>query len=318
MLTSDEHSGLFTFMLGLIVVVFTGIGLSMAVDRRFSFSTSVSALEADVKRNESELEYMREIHSDRAKELTGHEPKRKMADVALAAIQMRVTDLQRRRKTLISERENLRVSIPVLEQEFVRYRMKYRDTIRDAAVGEFLGKLIISGGREYQEAYISRVTDAGLEIRHAHGTARILATDLNLEFQSRFQWDDEERRVRLGEKLAVSKKLEHMPEIPKRQETPRVGRDEVLPVSQKIQMLRGKVTAWRSKVSQLHSERNRALSYASGSQASPRGSLETWQGRAARLGGEIAKAEAELAAAKAALAVVAPDDALLRTHMDDR
>jgi septal ring factor EnvC (AmiA/AmiB activator) len=318
MLTSDEHSGLFTLMLGLIVVVFAGIGLSMAVDRRFSFSTSVSALEADVKRNESEIEYMREIHSDRTKELTGHEPKRKMADASLAAIQMRVTELERRRKTLIAERESLRASIPVLEQEFVRYRVKYRENTRDAAVGEFLGKLIISGGREYQEAYISRVTDVGLEIRHAHGTARISATDLNPQFQSRFQWDDEERRARLGEKLTVCKTLERIPGTPKRLDAPRAGRDEVFPDSEKIQMLRGKVMAWRTKVSQLRSERNRALSSAYGSQASPRGSLETWQGRAARLGGEIARAEAELAAAKAALAVVAPDDALLRPHMDNR
>jgi hypothetical protein len=38
MLSSDDHPGLFTFMVGLIVIVFVAVGMSMVVDKKFSFS----------------------------------------------------------------------------------------------------------------------------------------------------------------------------------------------------------------------------------------------------------------------------------------
>lgn len=318
MLSNDDHSGLIAFMFGLIVVVFAGIGLSIAVDRRFNFSTSAAALETEIKSNESELEHLKEVHRERSSNLAELEPKRKTADAALANIKKLATDLGRRRTNLIAERESLRASTRLLEEEFTRYRMKYRETARDAAIGESLGTLTTRDGREYREVFISRVTDVGLEIRHAHGTARLSATDLNSSFQDRFQWDDEERRARIGEEMEAHKALERVQETAPLTEKPRSNPDKASPDLQKIQMLRGKVIAWRSKVSHLRSERSMALSSSYGSQASPPGSLETWQAKAARLGREIAKAEAELASAKAALAAVAPNDELLRSRSGAR
>ena len=61
MLSSDDHSGLITFVFGLIVVVFAGIALSLVVDRRFSFSSSVTAMEAEIRSNESELERLKQV-----------------------------------------------------------------------------------------------------------------------------------------------------------------------------------------------------------------------------------------------------------------
>lgn len=308
MLSSDDHTGLTAFMFGLIVVVFAGIGLSLAVDRRFSFSSSAVALEMEIKSNESELEHLKEVHRERSSDLTPLESKRKMAAAALTVGQKRAADSERRRTNLIAERESLRASFRLLEEEFKRYRMKYRETARDSAIGESLGTLVNRDGREYREVFISRVTGVGLEIRHAHGTTRLSAADLDPSFQDRFQWDDEERRALLSEEMGAAKAPEK----------PRSKPDETVSDPQKVQMLRGKVIAWRTKVSQLRSERSRALSLSYGSQASPPGSLETWRAKAARLGGEIARAEAELAAAKAALASVSPDDELLRSRSSDR
>jgi multidrug resistance efflux pump len=92
-----------------------------------------------------------------------------------------------------------------------------------------------------------------------------------------------------------------------------VPREKANPDAARIEVLRGKVIGWKSKISRLSSDRNQAQSAASyGSQSSVPGSLETWQARAARLGAELAKARAEHAAAKAALAAVAPNDPLLQ------
>lgn len=318
MLSVDEHPGILAFLSGLIVVVFAGVVLSMAVDRRFDFSSSSVGIEKEIRIDEAELEGLRRIHGLRSWSLSTLEPERNLKAANLADLRRLGDGMEWRLKDLIAGRDDVKKSIPVIEDEFFRYRMIYRKAVREAAINESLGTLVLPGGHEYHEAFITRVTEVGLEIRHAHGTARISATDLNSELHSRFQWDDEERTARLGEKPAVSKTLERIPATAKGPEKPPADRDEVLADPKKIQMLRGKVIAWRSKVSQLRSERSGALSSSYGSQASPPGRLETWQARAARLGGEIARAEAELAAAKAALAVVAPDDALLRPHMDNR
>jgi hypothetical protein len=313
-----DDSGLFTFMIGLILVVFAGVGLSIAVDRRFSFSSYVSSLKRDIKDGQVELGRLSEIRREFSQRLEGIEPERRMAVSARNTLSRQVADLQQRRPTLTAARDELGNSIIALEEEFSRYRGKYREAIWHAAVGQSLGTLRIRGGREYQDAVITRVTDVGLEIRHVHGTARVQAPDLDSSLQERFQWDDKERRVRLGEERADHKALESVPEISKRRKKPRRDRMEVRPDFSQIHILRGKVGAWRSKVSQLHSDRNRALSSAYGSQTSPPGGLETWQGRVARLGGELAKAEGELAAAKAHLAVVSPDDELLKSQTGGR
>ena len=317
MLSSNEHPGLFVFLLGLIVVVFVGIGLSMAVDRRFSFSSSVSRLETEVRNNESELERLREIHRLQSWNLTELEPKRKTVNTTLTLFQKHAADLPRRRTTLLAERENLMKSIPALEEEFSSYRAKYRGMVRDAAIGESLGSLSILGGREYHKVFILQVTDAGMEIRHEHGSARLKASELDAAFWNRFQWEHEESRARKDEKnpvpdaVAAKSNAVHP-------ETVLPQPSKAGPDAAKIAAHRAKVSAWKAKVTHLRAERQYAMEASSGPQVSPPGSLETWQARAMRLGVELAKAEAELVAARAALAVASPGDELLRSHNGGR
>lgn len=318
MLSSDDHSGLITFVFGLIIVVFAGIALSLVVDRRFSFSSSVSAMEAEIRSNESELERLKQACHEQSLILTEIGPEREMADAALKDFQKHAVEFRQQRDELVSERNSLRDSIPRLEEDFSSCRRKTREAIRNAAVGELLGTIPLPGGREFLEARITRVTDVGLEIRHAHGTARISSTELGPQFQERFQWDDEERRARLREEQAAREAMERMVENTKAPEKVELNVSAPEPDAQIIQQLRSKVIIWSSRISQLKIERSRAIGSSYGSQASPSGSLETWQARAARLAGEIARAEAELAAAKAALARVSPGDGLLRPRTPGR
>lgn len=318
MLSSDENSGLLTFMVGLILVVFAGVALSLLVDRKFSFSQRVSNLAGQIEAGATELAQLKATHGELENRFNNLEPKRRQAMESKAAVARKLSAMTARRKALTDTMENLRNGLPALEKEFAGYRAAYRDSARAAAVGESLGTLAVRGGREYRQAVITRVTDVGLEIRHENGIARIQAPDLNQAMHDRFQWDDEARRASLSEENALHEAIASTaPSTDKTNIKPPVvpdtgGRTEPMPPA-KVESLRSKVLLWRTRVSQLKAERSQALSAASyGSQSSVPGSLETWQAKASRLGAELAKASGELAAAKAALAAASPGDPLLR------
>lgn len=316
----DESPGVFTFMVGLIVVVMGGVGLSLVVDQRFSFSRGAVRLEREVEADSKNLERLRVICRESAGELSEIEPPRRRMTDAYEATRSELQSLARRRAVLSAELAALRKSVSTIDQEFSLYRRKYRGATWAAAAGESLGDLKVRGGRVYHQAVITRVTDVGLEIRHEHGIARVHAPDLDSGLQDRFQWHDEERELRLKEEIVrrdaggVSQGDRMMSVSREGEGAPRgIGRSVVAPDPEKLESLRGKVRAWKTKVARLNAERSAALAAASyGSQTSVPGSLETWQARAVRLGVELAKAQAEFAAAKAELARIAPDDPLLR------
>lgn len=318
MISSDDNPGLFTFMVGVILVVFAGVGLSLLVDRKFSFSQRVSGLAGQIESGAAELEQLKDTQLEQERRLTELEPKRRQMMETRTSLDRKLSALTARRKSLTETLGGLRQAVPVLEAEFARYRGAYRDAARAAAVGESLGTLSVRGGREYRNAVISRVTDVGLEIRHENGIARVQAPDLDHALQDRFQWDDEARRAKLIEENAHHQAMADTPPPP--ETTTRRTFDSPKPKDRapdadaaKIESLRSKVIVWKTRVSQLKSERNQALSAASyGSQSSVPGSLETWQAKAARLGTELAKASGELAVSKAALAAASPGDPLLR------
>jgi cell division protein FtsB len=318
MISSDDHPGLFTFMVGLILVVFAGVGLSLLVDRKFSFSQRVSSLAGQIESGTAELEQLKATHLELETRLTGLEPQRQQMMETQTSLARKLSSMTARRKSLTETLGNLHQGMPTLEAEFARYRSTYRDAARAAAVGESLGTLTVRGGREYHQSVINRVTEVGLEIRHENGIARVQAPDLDQAMQDRFQWNDEERRAKLNEEIAAHQALADTP--PQPETTTRRLIDSPKPMvragdedSAKIESLRSKVILWKTRVHQLKSERNQAVNAASyGSRSSVPGSLETWQAKAARLGTDLAKASGELAAAKAALAAASPGDPLLR------
>jgi hypothetical protein len=324
MLSNDDHSGLFTFLVGLIIVVFAGVALSMMVDRRFGFSKRVSSLEHDIRMGETELDQLKDDLQAGSRKLADREPALRKAGSTLESHRNRIAESEQRRQSCGRSLEALRKEIPRLEEEFSRYRRKYREITWASAVGQSLGNVTIRGGREFRQAVISKVTEVGLEIRHEHGIARLQAPDLDQSIQDRFQWSDEERRARLKEERAEHAAIASEPETPEESESsptpePSARRSEDRPDATKTSALREKVIAWSTKVSLLNSERSRAVSAASyGNSSSVPGSLETWQAKASRLSAELAKARSELAAAKAALAAVAPDDPLLRPVLQGR
>jgi hypothetical protein len=323
MLDSDDNSGLFTFMVGLTIVVMVGIGLSLLVDGRFNSSKTASESVSQIESGAADLELLDARYQEVSLRLAGAEPRLQGQLRERESTLATLRDLDQRRETFGLRKEDLLNSIQRLEEGFSEYRARYREMVRAAAVGRSLGNLKIRGGREYHQAVITEVTDVGLEIRHENGLARIQAPDLDPDMQDFFQWDDEARRDRLARELANRRMVSSLPETtqpvvekPKPASAPGLG----TPADDEgRETLRRKVRAWEAKVARLDSERNEALANASyGRNSSVSGSLETWQGKAARLGAELVRARAELAAAKAVLAGVAPSDPLRRGEANPR
>ena len=330
MLSADEHPGIFTFLVGMIVVVMAAVGLSILADKHRTFSSGAGALHREIAANAAEISELTARREEQGWQLKESGGNLQQGSKAHGELTDKLATLRQRQAALEKSRSEIGGSTTALENEFSLYREKYRRKTWEGAVGESLGTLAVRGGREFRQATITRVTDVGLEINHEHGIARIQAPDLDPKIQDRFQWSDEERRRLLKEEMErqleepvvvdepAAVVYERAPERPAPQVT-RVQPTNPVEDPEKLKLLRLHVSGWNAKVSKLRYDRSDASSRASyGNQASVPGSLETWVARSARLGRELLQAEAALAAAKANLAAVAPNDPLLRVVETDR
>jgi hypothetical protein len=313
MLSDEDNSGLLTFMVGIAVVVFCGIGLSIVIDQRLSSSNSVMSLEKSIERGRLEFEELQTLHADSLRRLEMIETKSLSVTAELAAIRGEAAVLETRLVSLDSTRRSLQSTIETLEKEYSRYRDEYRETTRDAAINQSLGTLTTLGGRQYHQVFITRVTEVGLEIRHKDGLARIKAADLEQSLKDRFQWNELDQEVVSNNDIPMPEPLSLSNQIPEENGNPSRKSNETVMVPDEVEILRKNVIAWQSRLSRLESERSIALAASHGSRKAPTGSLETWEMRATRLETQIAGVHGKLAAAKASLRVVAPNDPLLRS-----
>ncbi len=331
MLSADEQPGIFTFLVGMIVLVMTGVGLSLVADRYLKNSKGGNDSQREIMADAEEIEEMSERYENYTAALARENLRLHAESRTHREILAGSRDMHERTAALENSRIQIRESISALEGQFSAYRANYCRQARAAAKGESLGTLTVRDGRTFQQATITRVTEVGMEIRHEHGIARIQAPDLAPPFHDRFQWNDEERRTRLKEELenqlahtaslAVEKPTPGKKRKPKKKLAPRPPDppEEIQKVTfsgnaeKTLKQARLMVSGWTAKVSKLKTDKAEASMRAVyGNQSSVPGSLETWGARAARLGNELLHAQGALAAAKMELAGLNPDDPLLQ------
>ena len=93
-------------------------------------------------------------------------------------------DLQRGaavRERLEARVDELKSEIATRSAELEEVRGRWVRANREAAVGRSFANFQGAGSRSYQEVVITRVTDIGIEFRHATGIARLAASDLTAE-----------------------------------------------------------------------------------------------------------------------------------------
>lgn len=323
MISSDEQSGLFTFLVGIIVLVMAGVGLSLLVDKRFRFSSDRSSNEAAIRVDAGEIEDLGTMLEGLRTRIARESPARERAAGSQAETRARINHLESRLSELRSARAAAESGLAALEEAFASYRENHRRAEWARSVGESLGTLTVRGGKEYRQAVISRVTDAGLEIRHEHGMARVQAPDLDPALRDRFQWDDARRARLLAEERGMHQRVAPQPGETHEEPRPAAGsaRRPAPPPSPDVDALakaRNDVRLWQSRMLQLKSDHRAALANSSRGSASVPGSLETWSARAARLGADLTRARAALTTARQTLARLDPGDPLLKSDPDDR
>lgn len=316
MLNKIEFSGVAVFLVGVIAVVMAGVGLSMMVDQRFSFSRTAVSIEREINASSLELDRLRTLLEENRAEYARLDLERGEAVGAYEMVKGKLDSLRLRREDLIAAAGELKKTTTALDASFSEYSRTYRERIRAAAVGESLKNLRIRG-RDFHEAVIVRVTDVGLEIRHRDGRARVRAADMNPAMRERFQWTEEERLAEPEKDGKTNTRIVEPAEpevnVDREKIAGRTTRTDAGPESQRLESLRANVIAWKVRVGRLTADRDEAVSAARrGAQSSVPGSLETWRDRAARLNLELSRAKSNLAAAKASLTGIFPQDPLLR------
>lgn len=326
MLSSDDNQGIIYFLVGIIVIVLTAVGLSIIVDKRIHFSSGKGFNQRELAASTAELEELRSLFEVRTAILNEQQSKAQTHSLLNQKLLKEMSNTSERKSELLAKKIRITEELTTLDSSFFNNRSDYRNKTWAKAVGESHPRLALRGGRVYRDTTITKVTEVGLEVRHADGNARIQAPDLDAHWQERFQWDNEERRSQLKDEEA------RLQAIPAPKQDPPAGQEpffaSVTPIpidpldAEKIanlSSLRNQVIKWKSMVSTLSSERSIAASNASrGFQNSVPGSLETWGAKATRLGNTLVHAQGQLAKARAELATISPSDPLLHVTYDSR
>lgn len=318
-LAPDDNSGIVTYLVGLTVLVLSAVGLSILVDKRFSFSSDVKDLEGEISDNARVIDELT-IARDRKSELLSSGDDTQVANGReYKHLKSAAKTFEQERGTLQNQADILNQDIAEISSSFSSYRSAYREKVWRGAIGEALGEVRLKDGRVFRDVSITKVTEVGLEVRHEHGFARLQGPDLSQELQYRFQWNDEERRQRLQQELALQASIGRPVEVTpeprsRRSSNARAARHHRAgSSSEEIAEQRRLVVGWRKKVSTLRSEKRQADRNArSGRAVSVPGSLETWPAKSSRLGRDLSKAQAALASAKGKLAAMSPRDPALR------
>ena len=186
MLSDDPGAGLAASLLGIVILVMTGIGFSMVVEKRMRSSKAGSVLQRELQAGEQQLAGLKARRDHLQRRLLDDRPARIRAAEALAALP-EPQALAVRANQARARLESLKRGIPELEREFAQYRVDCRRHAWSRAMGESLGEFHLPGGRVYHDAVIRQVTGEGILIRHRHGIARIPKRDLDEPMRDRLQ-----------------------------------------------------------------------------------------------------------------------------------
>lgn len=314
---ADDNSSVIWILVCLIIVTLTGVFLSMLVEKRINFANSHVSFAEEIRiEGKNLIKLKREFDSERDR-LTDARESSESFQSNLSNQRSHTQALHGEIESLTKRAALLTQTIADTDKNFRTYRETYRATEWRKAEGEKIENLYLKSGRQFERVIISRITPFGMTISHAHGNARIDFNDLSQEYQSRFQWTDDERQEVL-EKERRNRRLLSGPseELDKSKTSDPDPEDEerLLRAEKRIAISEAgnEVRLWRTKVSTLQSSYKDAL-YESryGTSKSVPGSLKTWSQQTRALESEITRANGGLSFAIEKLRQLSPSDPLL-------
>jgi len=184
MLSSEDHPGLFTLLIAIIVLVFMGVGLSLLADKRFSLGRGERALKKELVLGEEEILRMRERVDERSQQLTKLEAKIAAASAAYTTLKPQVEKQTERLQALIESHASLRRTVPLLEREFNAYRNQQSQrpavTPTPAANQPAANQPAVKPGAAPADAErLERLSAAQAAVRLADTRMQVITTQLN-------------------------------------------------------------------------------------------------------------------------------------------
>lgn len=311
-MSSDNQDGIIWILGCLIVLTLSGVFLSILVDKRFTFQRERNTSGENLETGRVSIRELNDRIEESQVRLDASESTITAYRSKLDSHQASLSSITAETKALRIRNEELTASIKDTALKFDQYRENYRRAEWRNAAGEKIGHIFLKTGRQFDKVIISRVTPAGLEISHAHGTARIDFNDLGPAYHDRFQWNDDGRERELEKERLNRSVLGQPAEERKARHYPPPNR-EADADDAAINSARNAVRAGRSAVSTLRILHSEAVSNSRfGTQRSVPGSLRTWGEQAAILEKKLAAANAKLSLEIEKLRQISPGDALLR------
>lgn len=123
----------------------------------------------------------------------------------LAGIEARLNRDVQRHAALKEKAEALKAGIASVAARFEQDHADRLRTARGTAMGRSFDSFVGARGRIYQDVVITRVTDIGVEFRHATGTARLAASDLTPAQMDSFGLDPVIASTALEEEKATAR-----------------------------------------------------------------------------------------------------------------
>jgi hypothetical protein len=123
---------------------------------------------------------------------------------------LEIDSLNRQAKTqsahiseLESNREAGEAALNKAKQAFEDYKNAYRKASRESAKGEKIPVLKTISGETYLDVVIRNVDEIGMDIRHSQGFKRIDYENLPENIQDRFQFDPEQKNVKIRDEITT-------------------------------------------------------------------------------------------------------------------
>ena len=315
---TDDNAGVLGMLVGLIVVVFVALGLSLLVTKEVSLPGSANNqlraandhLRAQINRLEIRIDAQKRLNEKAAK----HREQVKLVDDLEKQIASANEEISILNKLIVSKES----AIKLLSEGKETHRLKYREHVRAEAHGETCDVITTRLGKKYEDVRITKVSPLGISISHRHGAARLGYNEMPEEWRKRLMYSAvemaqaklaEEKR-QIAARKAIAKRVQKIRKVEKNASIERKIvnlRRQIASVSMKLSTARVEARLARNKVSYQRSLRlSRSYSRPSyryyntrtgtyyrtyyrpryritlnGSKSVP-GSLETWEQRAAR------------------------------------
>lgn len=189
MITSFKGLATIGVILSLLILVFFLAFGRLAMDEQFAGGGET--LESRISKNENSLERLRMKKAEYGDQMALFGEREEDAE-ALAELQISIQKLKEDHASMRMDKEELLDDIQTVEESYYSYRVRYRNYVRQQAVGNEFEKFVTQDGKTYEKVKIKSIDGLGMTITHRDGSKRISFENLPHELQVKYQYDKQE------------------------------------------------------------------------------------------------------------------------------